>query len=62
MAVFSQAKPPAEVAELVLAAVLEQRFWVETDTVFRDPIRARNRSIEEGSEPPASGTILDAYL
>ena len=60
--VFSQAKPPAEVAELVLAAVLEKRFWVETDTAFREPIRARNRSIETASEPPARGTILDAYV
>ncbi len=59
---FESAKPPAEVAELVLAAVLEKRFWVQTDGAFRDPIRARNRSIEEASEPPARGTILDAYI
>ena len=59
---FESAKPPAEVAELVLAAVLEKRFWVQTDGAFRDPIRARNRSIEDDTAPPAIGTILDAYV
>jgi NAD(P)-dependent dehydrogenase (short-subunit alcohol dehydrogenase family) len=59
---FDKAKPPAEVAELVLAAVLENRFWIETDGAFRDPIRARNRSIEDASQPPATGTILGAYV
>ena len=59
---FANAKPPAEVAELVLAAVLEKRFWVQTDGAFRDPIHARHRSIEDDSAPPAIGTILDAYV
>jgi NADP-dependent 3-hydroxy acid dehydrogenase YdfG len=59
---FDNAKPPAEVAELVLAAVLEKRFWVQTDGAFRDPIRARHRSIEDDTAPPATGTILHAYL
>ena len=59
--VLENAKPPAEVAELVLAAVLEQRFWVQTDGVFRDQIRARHRSIEGDTKPPISGNILGAY-
>jgi len=61
-AVFAAAKPPAEVGELVLQAVLESRFWVQTDEHFREPIQARHRSIENDTEPPARGTILGAYL
>jgi len=53
---------PAAVAELVLAAVLEERFWIETDELYRDPIRARHRSIESRTEPPARGLILAPYL
>lgn len=56
------AKPPPEVAELVLAAVVEERFWIETDARYREPIRARHRSIESQSEPPARGLILAPYL
>ena len=56
------AKPPAEVAELVLAAVVEDRFWIETDEFYRDPIQQRHRSIENRTEPPARGLILSPYL
>lgn len=53
---------PTAVAELVLAAVVEERFWIETDTLYRDPIRARHRAIESQTEPPARGLILAPYL
>jgi NAD(P)-dependent dehydrogenase (short-subunit alcohol dehydrogenase family) len=56
------AKPPAEVAERVLAAVVENRFWIETDEFYREAIRARHRSIESQTEPPARGMILAPYL
>ena len=56
------AKPPSEVAEITLAAVLEGRFWIETDGFYRDAIRARHRAIEEHGEPPARGLILHPYL
>ncbi|MBW2363097.1 MAG: SDR family NAD(P)-dependent oxidoreductase [Deltaproteobacteria bacterium] len=56
------AKAPADVAELVLAAVVEERFWIETDELYREPIRARHRSIENQTEPPARGLILAPYL
>lgn len=56
------AKPPPEVAELVLAAVVEERFWIETDELYREPIRERHQSIEEKTDPPARGTILAPYL
>ena len=58
----SFSKSPADVAERVLAAVVEDRFWVETDDVYREPIRARHRSIESRTQPPAQGMILTPYL
>ena len=56
------ARPPAEVAELVLAAVLEERFWIETDETYREPIRERHRAIESRTDPPARGLVLAPYL
>lgn len=59
---FASAKPPAEVGELVLQAVLEKRFWVQTDGAFRAAIQARHRAIENDLDPPAKGTILEVYF
>jgi len=59
--VFAAAKPPAEVAELVLAAILEKRFWIQTDEFFRESIRARHRAIENDEDPPARGSLLTVY-
>lgn len=61
-AMFASAKPPAEVGELVLQAVLEDRFWLQTDGFYREPIQARHRAIENDTEPPARGVILAPYL
>ena len=58
---FADGKPPEEVAELVLAAIVEGRFWVQTDGFFREPIKARHRSIENDTPPPARGNILGVY-
>ena len=60
--VFALGKPPAEVAELVLRAVVKEQFWIQTDEVFREPIRARHESIENATEPPARGNILAPYF
>ena len=46
----------------MLEAVVEGRFWIETDEYHREPIRARHRAIESGEEPPARGLILAPYL
>jgi hypothetical protein len=46
----------------VLAAVLEDRFWIHTDDVYGPPIRARHRSIESQTDPPARGNVLSPYL
>lgn len=56
------AKTPADVAERVLDAVVNDRFWVETDEMYRGPIRERHRAIEERTDPPARGIILGPYL
>ena len=61
-ATFAAAKPAAEVAELLLAAIVEERFWVQTDGYFREPIRERHRAIESDSAPPARGTIIHPYM
>jgi len=58
---FSQGVPPAEVAALVFQAIVRKDFWVYTDGMFEEPIRARHRSIETPSEPPARGNILAGY-
>jgi NAD(P)-dependent dehydrogenase (short-subunit alcohol dehydrogenase family) len=55
-------KAPGEVAERVLAAVIEERFWIETDETYREPIKARHRAIENKTDPPARGVILGPYL
>ncbi len=56
------AKQPPEVAELVLAAIVEERFWIETDTKYRDTIKARHRAIETFSAPPGATSVMDPYL
>jgi NADP-dependent 3-hydroxy acid dehydrogenase YdfG len=59
--IFAQAKPPAEVAELVLSAIVDGRFWIQTDEVYRDAIRQRHRAIENDTDPPARGSLLTPY-
>jgi NADP-dependent 3-hydroxy acid dehydrogenase YdfG len=55
------AKAPEEVAERVLAAIVEGRFWIQTDEFFQQAIRERHRSIEEQTDPPARGNVLAVY-
>lgn len=56
------AKQPPEVAERVLAAIVENRFWIETDAYYRDTIKARHRAIESFSAPPVAQSVMDPYL
>lgn len=58
----SFARTPAEIGELVLAAVVEDRFWIETDENYRKPIRERHGAIENRTDPPARGNILSPYV
>jgi NAD(P)-dependent dehydrogenase (short-subunit alcohol dehydrogenase family) len=60
--IFGQAKPPAEVADLVHDAVLAKQFWVFTDEVYTPSIHARLDSIRDRTDPPASGSLLEVYF
>lgn len=60
--IFGQAKPPAEVAELVHDAVLAKRFWVFTDDVYTPAIVDRLDSIRDRTDPPGRGSLLDVYF
>ena len=61
---FNAAKPPAEVADLVVAAIADKQLWLFTDSDFDAVIQQRHRQIEGQRTPedPASLTsaILDA--
>ena len=47
---------------MVLGAVVEERFWIETDEYYREAIKARHRAIESFSAPPVAETIMDPYF
>lgn len=49
------AMPPAEVAELVVAAIVEERFWVITHDATVPRVHARNQALE-GAISPVSRT------
>jgi NAD(P)-dependent dehydrogenase (short-subunit alcohol dehydrogenase family) len=55
-------KTPEEVAELVVEAIVEGRFWIETDVYYREAIQARHRAIETRIEPPIAQSVADPYL
>jgi NAD(P)-dependent dehydrogenase (short-subunit alcohol dehydrogenase family) len=59
---LGQRKPPAEVAELVVDAIVHRRFWVFTDDQFAAPIAERHRTIEASSNPPKAATLVDYLL
>ncbi len=56
------AKAPAEVAELVVEAVVEERFWIETDPYYRESIKSRHRAIESFSSPSVAESMIDTYI
>lgn len=60
--VFNQAKAPADVAELVFAAVRDRQFWIFTDGDYDAAIAARHASIRNRTDPPRAGAIFDQYL
>jgi NAD(P)-dependent dehydrogenase (short-subunit alcohol dehydrogenase family) len=62
MEIFSNAKPPHEVADLVHDAVVEGQFWIFTDDVFTPAIHQRLESIRERGNPTASGGLFDVYF
>jgi NAD(P)-dependent dehydrogenase (short-subunit alcohol dehydrogenase family) len=56
------AQTPDAVAERVLEAVVEGRFWIETDAYYRETIVARHRSIENRTAPPVAQSVMDPYF
>ena len=59
--IFRRGVSSDHVADCVFEAVRQRRFWIYTDTVHRDVIKARHRAIEEGEDPPTQGGALDGY-
>ena len=62
MEIFSNAKPPHEVADLVHDAVVDGQFWIFTDDVFTPAIHQRLESIRDRGDPTASGGLFDVYF
>ena len=60
--IFTTAKPPAEVADLVHDAVRDRQFYVFTDDVYTPAILTRHADIAERRDPSARGTLLDVYF
>jgi NAD(P)-dependent dehydrogenase (short-subunit alcohol dehydrogenase family) len=59
--VFRRGASPEHVADCVFAALQEGRFWIYTDEVHKDVIRARHSSIERGQNPPTDFNSLEGY-
>lgn len=59
VAVFSQAKAPAEVAEQVHDAILNDQFWLFTDDDFAPYINARHDDIEQRRQPSRFGGLVE---
>lgn len=57
--VFGAAKAPAEVADLVHDAIINQQFWLFTDDDFAPYINARHTDIEERRAPSRFGGLVD---
>ena len=60
--IFTTAKPPHEVADLVHDAIVDRRFWIFTDEVFTPEIHRRLAAIRDRADPTARGTLLDVYF
>jgi len=58
---FSTQKPPAEVAQLVVDAVLAEQFWIFTDQVFQGRMAERHAGIIAGSDRPVLGELFAAF-
>lgn len=59
--IFARGASPDHVAECVYDAVVNRQFWVLTDDVHPEVIKARHRSIENATDPPTDGGPLDGY-
>jgi NAD(P)-dependent dehydrogenase (short-subunit alcohol dehydrogenase family) len=55
-------KPPAEVADLVVAAVRARRLYVFTDDVFADHVAERHADIRAARNPRPLGNLIEESL
>ena len=60
--VFGHQKPPAEVAELVVAAIRDEQFWIFTDDHFQPRMADRADAIQVGTDRPMIGRMADAFF
>ena len=61
MEIFSNAKPPHEVADLVHDALVDKRFWIYTDEVFTPEIHARLDAIRVACQTFINGPFLKTF-
>jgi len=59
--IFARGVTTEHVADRVFEGVRAGRFWIYTDDVHKEVIRARHRAIENGDQPPTEGGALDGY-
>jgi NADP-dependent 3-hydroxy acid dehydrogenase YdfG len=59
--IFARGVTTSHVAECVLEGILTERFWIYTDAVHKQVIRARHKAIENGEGPPTEGGALNGY-
>ena len=59
--IFRRGASPEHVAECVFGAVVGRRFWVYTDEIHAELLRARHRAIESAGDPPTVFGALDGY-
>ncbi len=60
--VYSGAMHPSIAADMVLDAIVADRFWLFTDGDFDAAVAERHRGIEAKGAPAGSGGILDTLL
>ena len=60
--IFTNAKPPHEVADLVHDAIVERRFWIFTDEVFTPEIITVSTRFVTEPTPPTSGLTARCLL
>ncbi|MDG1410054.1 MAG: SDR family NAD(P)-dependent oxidoreductase [Acidimicrobiales bacterium] len=58
---FSHQKPPAEVAQLVVDAIISEQFWIMTDDVFQPRMAARHAGILAAKNRPQLGGLWEVF-
>lgn len=59
---YKRTKPPAEVAQLVVEAILQGQLYCFTDDAFVEPIARRHAHLQAGTNPGSVGTLFDHLM